>query len=275
METPEHPPAVIIGGGRVGEALLQMGTGKDVLVRRGEPFPADAPAGPIYVCTRNDALKDVIAMTPKERWEDLVFIQNGALLPFLGRELGSDVPVTVLLVYFAVAKKGEAPLDGKTDTDPDGLSAVNATGKWAGEVESRLTKANLACRVLAEPAFTQAYWEKNIWIAAYMLAGALHEGCKVGEVEAGHRQEVDSLISELATALTASYPDVKWDHGVLCDRLAAYARSVAHFPTAVKEFEWRNGAFYDLSLQAEAAGRPDPCPSHTEGLRKVGALPSV
>ena len=25
------------------------------------------------------------------------------------------------------------------------------------------------------------------------------------------------------------------------DRLLAYARAVSHFPTAVKEFEWRNG----------------------------------
>mmetsp|Transcript_82051 Transcript_82051/g.253601 ORF Transcript_82051/g.253601 Transcript_82051/m.253601 type:complete len:216 (-) Transcript_82051:181-828(-) len=213
-------------------------------------------------------------MTPKDRREDLVFIQNGTLLPFLMRELGEKAPVTILLVYFAVAKKGEAPLDGKTDTDPDGLSAVNATGKWAKEVEWRLTKSSLACRILAEPSFTQAYWEKNIWIAAYMLVGALHGGCKVGEVESEHRREVDSLIGELAGAITAEYADVQWDRSVLCGRLAAYARSVAHFPTAVKEFEWRNGAFYDLSLKAKAAGRPDPCPSHTDGLSKVGALPA-
>lgn len=59
----------------------------------------------------------------------------------------------------------------------------------------------------------------------------------------------------------------------LCDRLAAYARSVAHFPTAVKEFEWRNGAFYDMSLAAEKAERPDPCPKHTEGLKTLGVIP--
>lgn len=46
-------------------------------------------------------------------------------------------------VYFAVAKKGEPPLDGKTDTDPEGLSAVNAGGKWAREVHWRLTSSNL------------------------------------------------------------------------------------------------------------------------------------
>lgn len=48
-------------------------------------------------------------------------------------------------VYFAVAKKGEPPLDGKTDTDPEGLSAVNAGGKWAREVHWRLTSSDLVC----------------------------------------------------------------------------------------------------------------------------------
>eukprot|EP00440_Ansanella_granifera_P050672 gb/GFBE01054921.1/.p1 GENE.gb/GFBE01054921.1/~~gb/GFBE01054921.1/.p1 ORF type:complete len:367 (+),score=59.85 gb/GFBE01054921.1/:1-1101(+) len=260
----EYPPAVIIGGGRLGEAFANMGLGQDIIVRRGDPFPADAPEGPIYVCTRNDDLKGVISMVPESRRDDLVFVQNGALLPFLQEELGPTSPVTVLLVYFAVAKKGEPPLDGKTDTDPRGLSAVNANGKWSREVRWRLTTSSLACRLLREPHFTQAYWEKNIWIAAYMLVGALHEGCKV----------VDDLIQQLATAVSAADPEVRWDQMLLCDRLAAYARSVAHFPTAVKEFEWRNGVFYDITKRAEAAGRPDPCPAHTAGLKAVGVIPS-
>lgn len=269
-----HPPALIFGGGRVGEALFDMGNGNDVIVRRGDPFPAGAPPGPIYVCTRNDALKGIIDRTPQERREDLIFTQNGALLPFLEQELGSlAAQTTVLLVYFAVAKKGEAPIDGKTDTDPEGLSAVNASGKWAAEVAHRLTAGGLSIRELAEPLFSQAYWEKIVWIAAYMLIGALHDGCKVGDVESEHREEVDALITELAGAVSDASPNIRWDTKVLCNRLAAYARSVAHFPTAVKEFEWRNGAFYKLTLQAEAAGKADPCPTHTAGLKQVGALP--
>jgi len=270
----EFPPAVVVGAGRLGNAFLDMSLGDDIVLRRGDSFPSDAPVGPIYVCTRNDALKDVIAMVPEERKEDLVFVQNGALLPFLEAELGADLPITILLVYFAVAKMGEDPIDGKTDTDPQGLTAVNGTGKWAAEVKWRLESSNLSCSQLPEPSFTQAYWEKNMWIAAYMLVGALHGGCTVGDVESTHRSEVDNLISELATAITATYPDVRWDRGMLLDRLAAYARSVAHFPTAVKEFEWRNGAFYDFTLKAQAAGREDPCPTHTAGLAKLGMLPA-
>lgn len=267
-------PAIIIGGGRVGEALAAMGGGSDMILRRGDAFPRTAPAGPIFVCTRNDALKGVIEMTPPERREDLVFIQNGALMPFLESELGKDTPFSVLLVYFAVAKKGDAPLDGKTDTDPDGLSAINANGKWAQAVASRLSRSDLACRVLGAGEFAEAYWEKNIWIAAYMLVGALHGGIKVGDVESTYASEVNDVIKELAAALQKVNSDLKWDLPRLCERLAAYARSVAHFPTAVKEFEWRNGAFYDLTSQAEKAGLPDPCPLHTAGLRGVGAVPA-
>ena len=127
-----YPPAVIVGGGRLGEAFAKMGLGEDVIVRRGEAIPEGE--GPIYVCTRNDALENVIKAVPESRQEDLVFVQNGVLMPFLETKLRPGLPITILLVYFAVAKKGEAPLDGKTDANPEGLTAVNAGGKWAREV---------------------------------------------------------------------------------------------------------------------------------------------
>ena len=61
-------PAVVVGGGRVGQELLSMGPpGGDVLVGRGDKVPDDAP-GPILVCTRNDDLDAVLEATPKSRW---------------------------------------------------------------------------------------------------------------------------------------------------------------------------------------------------------------
>lgn len=280
-DLPEPPPlqegnrpAVIIGNGRMGEAVRRMGIGEDIVVKRGEPFPKDAAPGPIYVCTRNDSLEDVIAMTPTDRWEDFVFIQNGNLLPLLERELPADLPITILIGYLAVAKRGDIPRDVRTDMDPNGLTTVNASGKWAKEVEWRLNTSNFKVHIRAEPTFSQSYWEKNIWTAAYMLAGALHGGCTVGEVEADYRLEVDHLARELATAVTAFHPDMRWDRGLMCERLASYARSIPRFPTALEDFEWRNGAFYDFTLKAQSAGRLDPCPLHTEGLRRVGALPA-
>jgi hypothetical protein len=64
---------------------------------------------------------------------------------------------------------------------------------------------------------------------------------------------------------------VQLDAGVV-ERLNAYSRSVAHFPTAVKEFQWRNGWFYAISQKAAAAGLPDPMPMHTALLKEVGAI---
>lgn len=54
------------------------------------------------------------------------------------------------LVYFAVSKKGETPIDGKTDANPEGLTAV--TGKHAQAFAARLAGGDLSCKVLSRQA---------------------------------------------------------------------------------------------------------------------------
>lgn len=103
-----------------------------------------------------------------------------------------------------------------------------------------------------------------------MLVGASHGGITVGEVEKTHRAEVVALIKELKNAVATGL-GVSFKEGVE-DRLCAYTRSVAHFPTAVKELRWRNGFFWDLSQAAIKAGKPDPCPTHSSMLKQVGAV---
>ncbi|KAJ8774250.1 hypothetical protein K2173_009681 [Erythroxylum novogranatense] len=255
-------PAVIVGGGRVGRALQEMGSGQDLLVKRGESVPFDFE-GPILVCTRNDDLEAVLEATPKHRWNDLVFFQNGMLEPwFQSKGLGDADQV---LAYFAISKLGEPPTDGKTDTNPEGLTA--AYGKWASAIATRLQAGSLSCKVLDKEAFQKQMLEKLIWIAVFMLVGARHPGATVGVVEKEYRSEVSSLIAELAAAASAEKRLV-FDDGIE-ERLCAYARSVAHFPTAVKEFKWRNGWFYSISEKAIAEGKPDPCPLHTAWLREL------
>ncbi len=136
---------------------------------------------------------------------------------------------TQVLVYFAVAKKGDKPTDGKTDLNPEGLTA--AYGKHAQAVAARLHSGGLSCKVLDKTAFTKAMLEKLVWISAFMVIGAKHK-VTVGEVEGKHREEVGKLIAELAAAGSKEL-GISLDAGVV-DRLCAYARSVAHFPTAVK-----------------------------------------
>ena len=136
-----------------------------------------------------------------------------------------------VLVYFAVAKLGDPPLDGK-DTNPEGLTA--ATGKWAAATAARLHAAGLSCKVINAEEFKKPRLEKLVWICAFMVVGARHPVATVGVVEKEHREEVADLINELAAAAAAEILS-EFDTGVV-DRLCAYARSVAQFPTAVKEF---------------------------------------
>ncbi|KAJ6346867.1 hypothetical protein OIU76_003532 [Salix suchowensis] len=236
-------PAVIVGGGRVGRALQEMGSGQDLLVKRGDPVPLDFE-GPILVCTRNDDLDAVLEVTPKSRWSDLVFVQNGMLEPwFQSKGLGDADQV---LAYFAVSKLGEPPIDGKTDTNPEGLTA--AYGKWACAVAARLHAGGLSCK------------------HSCLLELVIH-GATVGVVEKEFRSEVSSLIAELASAAAAE-KGIVFEEAIE-ERLCAYSRAVAHFPTAVKEFKWRNGWFYSLSDKAVAEGKPDPCPLHTAWLKEL------
>ncbi|KAG2268519.1 hypothetical protein Bca4012_070714 [Brassica carinata] len=258
-------PAVIVGGGRVGRALQEMGSGGDLLVKRGEAVPVDFE-GPILVCTRNDDLDAVLDATPQSRWKDLVFFQNGMMEPwFESKGLGDADQV---LAYFAVSKIGEPPLDGITDTNPEGLTA--AYGKWASDVAARLQSGGLSCKVLEKEAFEKQMLEKLIWICAFMLVGARHPGASVGIVEKEYRDEVSRLIQELAAAAAAEKGLTFEDNMV--ERLCAYSRAVAHFPTAVKEFKWRNGWFYSLSEKAIVEGKPDPCQLHTQWLRELKVI---
>lgn len=74
---------------------------------------------------------------------DLVFFQNGMLEPWFETK-GLDNAEQVL-AYFAVSKLGEPPIDGITDTNPEGLTA--AYGKWAPAVAARLRAGGLSCKV--------------------------------------------------------------------------------------------------------------------------------
>ncbi len=251
----------IIGGGRIGGLLHELNGGTDQLITRGSPEKIAAGVeGPIYVCTRNNDLEKIIQDCPDDRKCDLIFLQNGILTEYL-KTKGLEEN-TQGLVYFAVSKKGEAPIDGKTDTNPEGLTAV--TGKWGDDMAARLAKADLACKVLDKDTWTVAMLEKHIWICAFMAVGSQYEGCTVGGVEKDHNAEVREIIGELGAAAS-------WETGLsftddLGDRLCAYARSVAHFPTALKEFEWRNGWFADITLKRASRLMTDLSPKHTSIL---------
>eukprot|EP00596_Hydrurales_sp_CCMP1899_P009537 CAMPEP_0119034982 /NCGR_PEP_ID=MMETSP1177-20130426/1978_1 /TAXON_ID=2985 /ORGANISM="Ochromonas sp, Strain CCMP1899" /LENGTH=167 /DNA_ID=CAMNT_0006992829 /DNA_START=430 /DNA_END=930 /DNA_ORIENTATION=+ len=165
------------------------------------------------------------------RREDLVFLQNGMLASFL-QEKGLEKN-TQGLIYFAISKKGEQPIDGITDTNPEGLTAV--TGKWSADLADRMRASGLSCHELEAKEWEIKMFEKHIWICAFMAIGAKFR-CTVGEVEKTHEESVRMLINELARTITKE-SGVHFPLGI-ADRLCAYARSVGHFPTALKEQKW-------------------------------------
>lgn len=57
--------------------------------------------------------------------------------------------------------QGEKPIDGKTDVNPEGLTAAN--GVWASALANTLTSGGLSCHVLDDKAFHAAMLEKLIW----------------------------------------------------------------------------------------------------------------
>ncbi|GFH15962.1 uncharacterized protein HaLaN_12298 [Haematococcus lacustris] len=80
--------------------------------------------------------------------------------------------------------------------------------------------------------------------------------------------QLAQLIAELSTGGAAELGIPATDG--CYERLLAYGRSVAHYPTAVKEFSWRNGWFHAISQRELAAGRPDPFPYHSRLLLQCG-----
>ncbi|DBB02871.1 TPA: hypothetical protein ACH3X1_013477 [Trebouxia sp. C0004] len=111
--------------------------------------------------------------------------------------LRSYVPMQAL-IYFAVSKKGELPIDGKTDANPEGLTAV--TGKHAHAFAARLAAGDLSCKVLDQAQYKKSMLEKLIWICAVMLVGTKNGNVTVGEVEEDHKDEVDRLFSACCTS---------------------------------------------------------------------------
>ena len=92
----------------------------------------------------------------------------------------------------------------------------------------------------------------------------------VGDVGKEFTGEVSALIDELGAGVSAC-EGVDFDP-MMAERLCAYARSVAHFPTAVKELEWRNGFFHAISKARLSSSSPDPFPRHTSLLESIGAV---
>jgi len=107
-----------------------------------------------------------------------------------------NINISLYYSYYSTEQQYEY----EYEYESTGLTAI--TGKWAVDFSKRLANGGLACHVLDKTAWEVAMFEKLIWISAFMIVGSDHGGCTVGEVESKYKDEVNIVISELATSIT-------------------------------------------------------------------------
>ena len=248
---------IVIGAGRVGQALAARDPDLPLLGREDDPaarLEGRAPA-PIFVATRNDDLAAVIEAVPADRRGDLVFTQNGMLRDFLAAQALGDA--TRGLLFFAVAKRGE-PLT------PGGTSPF--CGPRAPEVVAWMHAHEVPAEVVEPEAFALLELEKLAWNCSFGLACEAF-GLTVGEVVETRRETIDTMVAEMvrvgapAVGLEAS----KIDAVAMAARCCDYSRSIPSYRGAVKEWTWRNGWFVETSAREGIE-----MSVHAELLAKVG-----
>jgi ketopantoate reductase len=220
-------------------------------------FLQQPPGRPILVAVRNEHLADVMVRVPPHRHEDLVFIQNGMLRPFLQR---FGVPhATRGLLYFAVQKRGDVP-------KPGGKSPFS--GPRAANVVAWMQSCKIPAEEVSPDGFAKLELEKLSWNCAFGLMCQVHE-VTVGEVATKHGRELGDLIREFGAVGRAALK-VKVSDKDLLRRQVAYARSISAYRGSVKDWEWRNGWFVK---QALATGIETPV--HFRLLEQIGWTPSA
>ena len=227
----------IVGAGRIGQTFANIAQDTDIevyLLKRGDQHLLNT--GPIVVCTRNDDLQGVLEWIPSERRSDLVFIQNGMLQTWLAEQCLEQV--TQALLYIAVSKVGDEPVDG--------LRSV-VTGCQSESFVWLMKSLGLQCTPVTKSEFLLEMLEKLLWNCVFGLLCQVH-GATVGTVVAQYRPQVESLSLELllvaCTELRFDVPSMQ-DQRALVDRLCDYSLSIPAYQGALKEWKWRNGWFWE------------------------------
>lgn len=233
----------VIGAGRLGCFFAGLSKSK-VYGRQDELVGFEK--GPILVATRNDDLAAVVGLVPKNRHDDLVFLQNGMYFDHV-KKLGVE-HATYMLVYFAISAKGEKPVDG-------GETVI--TGKYSDFFSELLKNEEIAIDVVSRDTFLQKMYQKLLWSVIFGLLCKVY-GLSVGELVETHRSDISELTRELSLVIEecegVRLPDST--EQALCD----YSQSISAYKGDVKEWSWRNGWFIDRKKT----------PLHQNLLSKVG-----
>ncbi len=226
---------VIVGPGRVGSAFVRAaaaaGSVAQVVGRSGPLAPLEAPhpGVPIVVCTRADDLAAVIDATAPANRADLVFVQNGMVLPLLASYGLAEN--TQGLVYFAATSR-EGPVEA-------GAPSL-FRGKHAAALVALLAADGIPARAVTDRAdFAREIGVKLAWNVIFGLLGERHAET-VGETVRRRRPEIEALAVEIAPVLARGL-DTTIPVGPMVESLVAYSQRIPTFRASVKELPWRNG----------------------------------
>ncbi|CAM9791268.1 unnamed protein product, partial [Choristocarpus tenellus] len=220
-------PSVIVGVGKLGTALVELGGGDDILVRRGETIPetisvdrgglgsredgdgdrVELSEFPIYVCVKEDDVADVIDSCPVDKRQDLVFLQGGCLEPLLKTRSVCRPEQTQATLCVGIKSVGAKIQDYQrnigTDVrgDPKFSGQTTVCGKWRGALAGRLAKGGLPCSQVFYLDWRRVMFEKLCFDCAIDLVGAVHGFEKTGYIRKYFEGELCDLLFELKNAL--------------------------------------------------------------------------
>jgi len=279
---------VIIGKGKLGQALVQWGgMGEDdLLLGRDDCIPTVLTVSngcalnmfPVYVCVPEWEVESVILGCPKEKRNDLVFMQSACLETLLKRYGLANKKTTQCLPYFSISPFG-LPVEGrvqydvsKTDGEPKFAGQTVVCGTWRGAVAERLRKQDLHVEVMDYTYWRKQMLERLLFDSLFGLLACVHadSGEKTyGELAQNHWEEIDDMVWELSRAI-ANIMAV-----VLLTHVERRVRGLAEGPhwrdrkpqmPTCREYPFRNGMLRSLSRSFTSRGFPSPMPTHDEYL---------
>ena len=222
----------VIGNGRIGYTIANISSQHTVqILERHTLGTVPLLDGPICVCTRNDDLDIILQYIPTDRYHDLIFVQNGMLETWLKENRCESTTRAVL--YFAVSKKRDAPVDGKRTV---------VMGPHAHFFQELLTQSSIACTIVDAEQYKKEVMEKFVWNCTFGVLSAYFQ-CSVGTVIEKHSDSFLRLATEQISLCTHEmHIELSKEEATsMLKRLAEYSLSIYDYQGALKEWSWRNG----------------------------------
>jgi len=203
---------------QLGETLLKMGLGDDLVVKPGMDLPDQlgdlGSEYPIYITLPPYQLEEFFANLPesyKDRIDDFVFFSGGLEYGNIedvlkDRGYCRDSMTQVLISGLRVEQNQFIDTKAVIGVDANGENKLAgecaATGKWAGSIAARLERHNVFCRTDFYREWRRRMWERSVYDAVFHLIGAVRdEPTTLQDVALYYSAEVADIVWEMSQLL--------------------------------------------------------------------------